>query len=184
LVDLLLDRSNARADAPSVALELRLARTSRADSAAKTRQRSAGAHEPRQQVLELRQLDLPLAFTCAGPPRKDIEYQLRAVHDLAIEPLLELPQLRWCQLVVEDHDVHSRFRARHRQRGRLAAADVGGGIRLWPVLHHTKHDDGSCAFGQARQLSQRSFRVDATMRARDETDQRCPFGLGWRHSLQ
>ena len=36
MVDLLLDRSNARADAPAVALELRLARTPGADASTKT----------------------------------------------------------------------------------------------------------------------------------------------------
>ena len=74
---------------------------------ARSRCRRAG-----EQILELRKLDLPLALARAGPPREDVENQLRAVDDLAVEPLLQLSQLGRCQLVVEDHEVDSRFRAR------------------------------------------------------------------------
>jgi hypothetical protein len=114
---------------------------------AKTRQCGASADQPREKILELGELDLPFAFTGAGPPREDIENQLRAIDDLAVEPLLELSELGWRQLVVEDDEVDTGFRARCRQRGRLAAADIRSGIRLGPVLHHPKHDDGPRAFG-------------------------------------
>src|SRR5439155_3140951 len=76
LLDVLADRMNARPDAPAIGLELRLPGTSRADAAAEPRQRRPGADQPRQQVLELRELDLQLAFARARPPREDVENEL------------------------------------------------------------------------------------------------------------
>ena len=64
-----------------------------------------GADQPRQQVLQLRQLDLQLAFARPRAPGEDVENQLRAIDDLAADRLLDLPQLRRRQLVVEDDDV-------------------------------------------------------------------------------
>ena len=74
----------------------------------------ARADEPRQQVLQLRELDLQLAFARPGAAREDVEDQLRAVDDLAAERLLEVAQLRRAQLVVEDDDVDAQLVARRR----------------------------------------------------------------------
>ena len=71
----------------------------------------AAAGEPRQQVFELRKLDLPLALARASAPREDVEDQLRAIDDLPLELLLELPELRRRELVVEDDEVNVRFGA-------------------------------------------------------------------------
>src|SRR5690606_36687325 len=72
---------DALTDAPAIGLELRLARPSRADAAAETRQRRGGPHEPRQEVLQLCQLHLQLAFARPCPLREDIEDELRSVDD-------------------------------------------------------------------------------------------------------
>ena len=85
LIDLPLNGLDAHADTAAIGFELRFAGAARADAAAETRQRGAGSGEPRQQVVELRQLDLPLAFARARAARKDVEDQLRAIDDLAIE---------------------------------------------------------------------------------------------------
>ena len=116
LIDLALDRLDADADPPPIGLELRFARPARADAAAQPRQRGAGADEPRQQVLELRELDLPLAFARARAPGEDVEDELRPVDDLALELVFELAQLRGRQLVVEDHRRRRRLRRRRRAR--------------------------------------------------------------------
>ncbi len=105
LLDVFGDRVDARADAPAIGLELRFAGAPRADAAAEPRQRGARADQPRQQVLQLRELDLQLAFARPRAPREDVEDQLRAVDDLAADRLFDLPQLRRRQLVVEDDDV-------------------------------------------------------------------------------
>ena len=63
---------------------------------------AAGADQPRQQILQLRQLDLPLPFPRARAPREDVENQLRAIDDFATDPLFNLTKLRRRQLVVEN----------------------------------------------------------------------------------
>ena len=74
---------NPLADAPPIRLEFRFARPARPDAAAQPRQRQTAAHQPRQQVLQLRQFDLPLAFPRPRPPGEDVENHLRPVHDAA-----------------------------------------------------------------------------------------------------
>ncbi len=115
LLDLALDRLDARANAPAIGLELRFAGAARADAAAEPRQRRPRSGEPRQQVFQLRQLHLPLAFTRSRAAREDVEDQLRSIDDLALEPVLELAQLAGRQLVVEDDHVHVGFGAGCRQ---------------------------------------------------------------------
>ena len=62
LLQLALEPGHAVAGAPAVDLQLRLARAPAPDAAGKARQRHLGPlREPRQQVLELGQLDLQLA---------------------------------------------------------------------------------------------------------------------------
>ena len=81
---------------------LRFARTAGADAAAQARHRRAVAGQPRQQVVQLRQLHLQLAFARAGAAGEDIEDQLRAVEDLDIERLLQIALLGGRQFAVED----------------------------------------------------------------------------------
>ena len=61
--------------------------------------------EPRQQVVELRQLHLQPALPRARAPREDVEDELRAVERLAADRLLDVALLRRRQLVVEDDHV-------------------------------------------------------------------------------
>src|SRR5262249_47824754 len=99
LLDVGADGVNARTDAAPIGFELRLAGAPRADAATQPRQRVAGADQPRQQVLQLGELDLQLSFSRPRAPREDVEDQLRAIDDLAADGLLDLPQLRRRQLV-------------------------------------------------------------------------------------
>ena len=84
------DGVDARPDAPPVGFELGFAGAARADAAAEPRQRVAGADQPRQQVFQLRELDLQLAFARPRAAREDVENQLRAIDDLAADLLLDL----------------------------------------------------------------------------------------------
>jgi hypothetical protein len=138
LVDLALNRLDANANPAPIRFELRLTRAARADSAAQARQGGARADQPRQKVLELCELDLPLAFARSRAAGEDVKDELGAIDDLPFETILELTQLRRRQLVVEDDGVDLGLGTRRGKRGRLAAADerrasdrllYGGSIR-------------------------------------------------------
>ena len=72
---------------------------------------AAAAGQPGQQVLQLRELDLPLALARPRAPGKNIEDELSAIDHLAIDPLFDVTELGGGQLVVENHHVHSDARA-------------------------------------------------------------------------
>ena len=134
---------------------------------------SLDADQPRQQVFQLRELDLQLAFARPRAPREDVENELRAIDDLAADCLFDLPQLRRRQLVVEDDDVGVAFQ-------RADAASV-------LILPAPRNVDGS-GFGrscstrsttsaparlrQPGELVERSFRLLTACAARDQADQR------------
>ena len=81
-VDGLADVVNAGADPAPVGFKFGFTGPARADTAAQPRQREAGPGQPRQQVLELGEFDLPLAFARLRTPREDVENQLRPVDGL------------------------------------------------------------------------------------------------------
>jgi hypothetical protein len=80
--------------ASAVHFELRLARSPGADAARLPREVRPHTREPRQQILQLRELDLQPPFPAPRPLREDVENQLRAIEHLALEELLEVPALR------------------------------------------------------------------------------------------
>ncbi len=106
LIDLTLNRLDADANTTTIGFEFRFTGATRADAATEARQCRPAPGEARKQVLELRELDLPLALTRARAAREDVENQLRPIDDLALEFLLELTKLSRRELVVEDHEVH------------------------------------------------------------------------------
>ena len=185
LLDVVADGVDARADPAAIRFELRLAGTACADAAAEPRQRVARADEPRQQVLQLRELHLQLAFARPRAAREDVEDQLRTVDHLSLEPLLELPQLRGAQLVVEDDEVHAGFVARRRKRRHLAGADERRGIRLGPLLLHSQDDTRAGRVGEAGELIERMIGIDAGRRHHEtneggaETDDRARILQQW-----
>ena len=81
--DGLLDFADAVADAAAVGFEFLFARAAGADAAAEARKLFAASGEPRQQVIQLREFDLQLAFAGARVAGKNIEDELRAVNDAA-----------------------------------------------------------------------------------------------------
>src|SRR5207253_4821123 len=163
---------DARADPAAIGFELRLARPARADAPAEPRERVAGADQPRQQVLQLRELDLQLAFARARPAREDVENQLRAVDDLAPDLFLDLPQLCGRQLAVEDHDVHAGLRGGCGQRFDFAGAEIRGRIRFRPLLQHAEHDVGAGRIGEAGELLERALRFVAPRAPGNQADER------------
>ena len=107
--------------------------------------------------------------------REDVEDQLRAIDDLAIEPLVQLAQLRRRQLVVEDDQVGVGFRRGLRQHLDLAAAEERRRIGLGTILQHAQHDARARGFGEAAELFEGMFRVDPPRAAGDQADERCPL---------
>ena len=124
-----------RADAATVELDLRLtgsarahARTAGADLATGlAAHRLTPAAQAREQVLELRELDLRLALAALGVLAEDVEDHRGAVDDLHLDDVLERAPLAGRELGVGDHGVG----AERRRRGRAAPAPCRGRGR-WP----------------------------------------------------
>ena len=75
--------ADAVADAPAVGFQFLFARSARADAAAQPRKFFAAPGKPRQQIIQLRQLHLQLAFARARVHGENIQNQLRAVNHAA-----------------------------------------------------------------------------------------------------
>ena len=105
----LLQHLDALAEQPAVGLELRFAGAAEADAALLALEVGPAADEPRQLMLDLRELDLQLAFGAARALREDVEDQRGAVDDAALECALEVALLRARERVVEDDEIGGRF---------------------------------------------------------------------------
>ena len=144
----------------AVRLELRLAGTARADAAAELRHLRAASGEPRQQIFELRQLHLQAALTRARMAGKDVQDELRAVDDAAVELFLQIAQLGAGQLVVEDDETCVGHLGGGGDLLHFAAADQGRRIGAVAALQLLSDHDASGARGQFAQLGQRLFGVE------------------------
>ena len=92
-LELPADLDDLPSDHAPVGLELRLTRSSGTDAAAEALQVGPLPDQPRQQIGELRQLDLELAFTRPRPLGEDVEDEGRPVDDLDAERLGDVPLL-------------------------------------------------------------------------------------------
>ena len=139
----------------------------------------AGPGEPRQQILQLRQLDLQLAFAGPRPASEDVEDELRAIDDLAIDFGFDLPQLRRRELVVEDDEIGVGFGARRGERLDLSASEKGRGIRLRPLLQDAEDDLGACRLREAGEFLERAFGIEAPLRPGHKAHQRRALTRGY-----
>jgi hypothetical protein len=112
------------------------------------------AREPRQQVLELRQLDLHLGFARSRARGEDVEDQLGAIHDPAADGVFDVLALAGRQLVVEDDERRVRLENALAQLVDLAAAEVRPGIGPVDLLRDLPDDDGARGVGEVRQLAE------------------------------
>ena len=135
-----------------------------------------GSGQTRQQVLELGELDLPLAFPRARPAGEDVEDQLRAIDHLPLESILELAELPRRQLVIDDHHVHITLGAGRGEARHFAGADERPRVGLGALLQHAQHDRRTGGFGETRQFLHRLLRVDPANGATDEAHQRGALG--------
>src|SRR5690606_9388067 len=134
--DLPAQPRHALADPAAVQLELGLTGTAAADADAAggpaadlAGQVATPAAQPRQQVLELGELDLGLTLPALGVLGEDVEDERGAVDDLHLDDLLEPPQLAGGELAVADHRVRAGGGDHLAQLLGLARADVGRGVR-------------------------------------------------------
>jgi hypothetical protein len=109
----------------------------------------AAACEARKLVLELRELDLKLAFAGASVASEDVEDELCAVDDATWETRLEVAKLRGRQVVIEEDEVGLGGACDGVDLVELAGADEGCGIGARAMLHEDGSDLG---FGRAGEL--------------------------------
>ena len=105
-------------------------------------------------VLELGDLDLEPGRGGRRPAREDVEDQLAAIDDLALDGELQRADLGRCQLVVEDHE----GRAGHlREVGELldlSLAEIGLARRLATLLHELADDRGAGRLREGPKLAE------------------------------
>jgi len=131
--------------------------------------------ESRQQMLELREFDLQLAFARPGALRKDVENQRRAVENLAVEDFFEVAALRGRKVVVENHRVHVLPPAEIREFASLAGADERGGIERYHFLPAVTDDFTARRCGQFAKFGERIARGRTVAGFEFDTNEEDPF---------
>ena len=105
-LQLAFEPCHAIARATPIDLELRLARPSPADPPREPGQRDVGAlGEPRQPVLELRELDLELAVPGGRVLREDVEDELCAIDDTELHAHGQVARLCGRHVLVDDDEL-------------------------------------------------------------------------------
>ena len=168
VLDLATHRLDPLPDPAAVRLQLRLAGPAGSDPAAEPRQQHAAPRQPRQQVVELRQLDLEPALARARPAREDVEDQLRAVERLALDLLLQVALLGRRELLVEEHQLGLLQGAARLHLAHLAAADECRGVAPRPLLQLLADDARA---GALRELVERGFAARAVARSLRQSDE-------------
>ena len=127
-------------DEPAIDLELFLARPTHADPHLEARQMGPQLLEPRQRILQLRQLHRQAGLVGAGPRGEDVEDHLGAVKNLRLQLLLEVADLGRREVVVEDHDVGVVVGDEPGQLRHLPLAEIGRLIGALTPLRHLGDD--------------------------------------------
>src|SRR6266568_1183561 len=95
---------DAVADDAAVELQLRLADAARPDAARLPLEMRPGARQPRQRVLELRQLHLRARLPAPRAAGEDVENQAAAIDDRDAGDRFEVARLRRREVVVENDE--------------------------------------------------------------------------------
>src|SRR5690606_29886893 len=159
LRQLTAELGDLRANAATIGLELGL--TGAAQPHAAVRAGAAAglaahgltpAAQTRQEVLQLRELDLGLALGALGVLREDVEDQRRAVDDLDVDGLLQGDQLAGRELAVADHRVGAERLDDVLELADLAGADEGARVGPNAALDEAVDDLGPGGLGQRGEL--------------------------------
>src|SRR3954468_18324195 len=110
------------------------------------------AGQARQEILELRQLDLQLCFVAARAGREDVENDFGAIHDAHAQTLLELDALHRRQTLIEQQERRAGRRQLVLQRFDLALAEVKVGSRRIDALDRAADDFSPGGIRQPFQL--------------------------------
>lgn len=105
-------------------------------------------------MLELRQLDLELAFARAGALGKNIENQRGAIEHLAVKDFFQVAALGGREFVIEDDRIDIGLPAVGGEDIGFAFADERGGAGGGHFLDAIAHDLAAGSCGQLRKLGQ------------------------------
>ena len=139
LFEVALEVADALLDQPAVDFELLFARAAHADAHLDARQVRPHPLQPRQRVLELRELHRQAGFVRLRAAGEDVEDQLGAVEHLDAEGLLQIASLAGRKIVVEDHHVGVGGVDQMLQLLDFAVAQIGGGVGRLPPLQDAPH---------------------------------------------
>src|SRR5262249_9017639 len=150
------------ADAAAIRFQFLFARPAYADaansSAAFAAQSGHGgslAGEARQHVVELRKLDLQLAFAAARVSRKDIQNELGTINHTAFGVLLDIALLYRREIAVENNERSLLGVGFGADFVELAPAHEGGRVRRIAKLEHRSRNLRAGAARQFDQFGQR-----------------------------
>jgi hypothetical protein len=137
------DVTDSPVNFPLIGFQLSLTWTAGTDAAAQLRHLDTASTQPRQQVLELRQLNLQLAFTSPSMFCKNVEDELGAVNYPRIDNFFDIPLLRGGEVVIEQQEI-GRYRGRcTRDLFKFAFANQGGRIGSVAALQELARNVGT-----------------------------------------
>jgi hypothetical protein len=139
---------------------LGFARSPSTYAAAEPRHLYASARQAGQQIIKLRQFDLQLALASPGAAREDIQDQLSAIHNLAVESPLEVPLLGGGKIPVEDHGIDAQSLDVSGELVDLAASDQRGSLGIVAALNGFRENLGARTGGENFELLNRFFTAD------------------------
>ena len=114
------------------------------------------SRQARQQILQLRELDLQPAFTAARALREDVENELGAIEHFAREKIFQIASLRRRKFVVENDRSDVLILERLLDHLRFAFADV---VRRRRLLQFLRDGIDDLRTGGVRQLAQFLHRI-------------------------
>jgi len=170
LADAALESADPVPDASTADLHHRLARAAAPDASRETGQAGILLRQPRQRVLELRQLDLKLAVGAAGPLGEDVEDELCAIDGLEPSGVLEGSSLGRLEIDVEDGDRCPPPHPLEHDLEYLASADHRLGMDPEPLLLDAGRHLDAGRLGQLQDL------LEPTL-VRGDADDEGPFPL-------
>src|SRR5579884_162504 len=139
-------------DAPTLDLDLLLARPGAGPDAAHLAVVVVGADQAREEMAKLGRLHLQASLTGTGVLSEDVQDQLGPIHHPHAQLPLQVPLLAGAQVLVADDQVVAQLGTATCHLGHLAPAHVQGRVDLVPVLDLHGHHLAAGGTGQLGQL--------------------------------
>jgi len=106
------------------------------------------ARQARQEILELRELDLHFRLGGLGPDGEDLQDQFSAVYNLAFQRPFKVSCLHGRELIVEDDDIDKTALDDMPHFLDLAFSEKPCGVFLFFFLNDARDDIGAGGIGQ------------------------------------